>query len=158
MPVPKPDVSMDYAISGGQPEKLSPSEIASRIAANSGAQHYVLVNNAWADAKSVPEVQQAMTPSVPGGTPPVPGGSPAVPPPPGPAIPPPPAQLAPIPPGPFMHFVHGVHSDWTQISGSDLVEQALGRPAGQEGTIYDNGNVEVMDHPGLSAAIHDRRR
>ena len=37
----------------GNVEALTPSEIAARIGANPGAQHYVLVNNAWADARSV---------------------------------------------------------------------------------------------------------
>ena len=153
-PVPTAAPPMQYAMAGGNPESLTPDAIAARIQQAPAAQHYVLLNGAWTDAKGVPAVQQLLN------APPVPGaGGPALPPPPAAVIPPPPAALAPIPAGPFTYFVHGVHSNWVTVSGAELVDVALAQPAGQEGDINtDGGNVAVTDHPELSAALRDRRK
>lgn len=134
-----------------EPTLATAARVAEYVRDNPGGPHWVLVNQQWVSPEQVPELAL-----------PAPRSSPPPPPvlglPPLPGVPPLPARAAlpPIPPGPF-HYVGGPHVAWTELSGKQVVECALGLPAGQEGhVVADNAAVPVMQVPDLAAAIQAR--
>jgi hypothetical protein len=148
--VPAAEPPLQYAVAGGQPETLVAADIAARVLANPSASHYVLVHNAWADAKTVPAVAARLAAPAAAAPPPPPGAPP-------PPAPPPPAALPPIPAGPFQYYDQA-RAAWVTIDGEELVKIVLALPVGHEGYIFVDGqNLLVQQHPELYRAIQTRR-
>ncbi len=134
------------------PALLDLAAIVGHLRANPAGSHMVVVNGAWVNAATQPEIAAALTPPAPG-LPPMPGLPPV------PGLPPlPGAALPPIPAGPF-HYVGGTFTAWTLLSGDQVVASALGQPLGSEGHVVENGvATPVTSVPALAAAITSRLR